>query len=33
MTKGKDNILWVQIILNLKSSIDNIYQCEVGKVT
>lgn len=33
VAEGKDDTFWTQIMLNLKSSFDNIYQCEVGKIT
>lgn len=33
VAEGKDDRFWTQIMLNLKSSFDNIYQCEVGKIT
>ena len=33
MAGGKDDVLWMQIKLSLKSSFDNISQCEVGKLT
>lgn len=32
MAKGKDNMHWVQLILNLKSSVDNIYHVKWEKL-